>query len=320
MRTVIYEKYGGPEVLKIVDSPTPSIKENEILVKVTATTVTIADVRLRKADPWAVKLMNGFPSPRNKVLGQEFSGTVEAIGGAVTKFKVGDEVFGTTGMKMKTHAEYITIPETGTVLLKPENIDHPTAASAPFGAMTSLHFLRKGKTGPGKKILIYGASGNLGSAAVQLAVALGADVYGVCSGRNRELVSSLGASMVIDYEAESIGNFTDHFDIIYDTAGKSPFDLSVRALKKGGYYLRAVHFAPRVVFQGVFENLKGKVKVVGGTYFDSLAELEHICDLLSAGKLKPVIDSRFPLSRIADAHRLAESGHKRGSVVVLPSE
>lgn len=320
MRTVIYEKYGGPEVLKIVDSPIPSIKENEILVKVTATTVTLADVRLRKADPWAVKLMNGFPKPRNKVLGQEFSGTVEAIGSAVTKFKVGDDVFGTTGMKMKAHAEYLAISETGTVLLKPENIDHPTAASAPFGAMTSLHFLRKGNTRPGKKVLIYGASGNLGSSAVQLAVAMGAEVYGLCSGRNQELVSSLGASEVIDYENESIGNFTDHFDIIYDTVGKSPFDLSVKALKKGGHYLRAVHFAPGVVFKGVFENLKGKVKVIGGTYFESLAELEHICDLLSAGKLKPVIDSRFPLSRIAEAHRLAESGHKRGSVVVLPLE
>ncbi len=318
MKTVIYEKYGGPEVLKVIEAPVPPVAENEILVKVMATTVTIADVRLRKADPWAVKLMNGFPAPKNKVLGQEFSGIVEATGSTVTKFKAGDHVFGTTGLKMKAHAQYLTIDESGTVLLKPENIDFHTAAAAPFGGMTSLHFLRKGDTGPGKNVLVYGAAGNLGSAAVQIAVAMGAEVYGVCSGRKVELVKSLGASEVINYEKENIDRFTGFFDVVYDTVGKSNFGLSVKALKKGGRYLRAVHFTPGVVMRGIIENLKGNVKVIGGMYTDSPADLQEIGELLAGGKFKPVIDSKWQMSEISEAHRVVDSGHKSGSVVVVP--
>ncbi len=319
MKTAIYEKYGGPEVLRIIEAPIPSLAEDEILVKVMATTVSIADARLRKADPWAVKLVNGFPAPKNKVLGQEFSGIVEGTGSAVTKFKIGDTVFGTTGLKMRAHAEYLAISENSTVILKPEKINFHTAAAAPFGAMTSLHFLRKGDTGPGKRMLVYGAAGNLGSAAVQIAVAMGAEVYGVCSGRNLALVKSLGAVEVINYEKENIDGFAGFFDAVYDTVGKSDFDLSVKALKKGGRYLRAVHFSPGVVIRGIIENLKGNVKVIGGMYTDSPADLKEIGELLAQEKLRPVIDSTWPMSAISEAHRVVDSGHKRGSVVVIPN-
>ncbi len=320
MKTVIYEKYGGPEVLRIIDTPVPAPKESEILVKVVATTVTLADVRLRKADPWLARAMNGFITPKNKVLGQEFSGIVEKTGSGVTRFKPGDNVFGTSGIRMGTHAEYICIDERSAVTLKPENVDHHSAAAAPFGSMTSLHFLRLGDTGPGKKILIHGASGNLGSAAVQLAVGMGAEVSGVCSAANASLVKSLGATGVIDYNSETIQHLKDHFDIIYDSAGRSSFRHSVNALKKGGIYLRAVHFSPGDLFRGIIQNLKGKVKVIGGMYNDAPADLETIRELLANETLKPVIHSSFPMSRIAEAHRIADSGHKRGSVVVIPGE
>jgi NADPH:quinone reductase-like Zn-dependent oxidoreductase len=316
MKAIIYEKYGPPDVLQLKEVEKPVPKNNEILVKIKAATVTSGDVRLRKADPFAVRTFNGLLKPKNQILGVEFTGEVESLGKDVKLFNTGDKVFGSASTGFGTYAEYKCIGEDEVVALKPTNITFEEAASVPFGGLTSLHFLSKADIEKGQKVLIYGASGSLGVAAVQLAKSFGAEVTGVCSTANLELVKSLGADDVIDYTKEDFTRNGVIYDVIYDTVGKSPFSGSVKSLKDKGYYLRAVHISPSSLARGMWTKITSSKKVIGGISEDNKEKLIFLKELIEAGKYKPVIDRRYPLEQIAEAHRYVEGGHKKGSVVI----
>ena len=316
MKAIVYEKYGPPEILQLKEVEKPVPKDNEILIKIKATSVTTGDVRLRKADPFLVRTFNGFFGPKNHILGVEFAGEVESIGKDVKLFKIGDKVFGSASVGFGTYAEYKCIGEDEVVALKPENVTFEEAAAVPFGGLTSLHFLSKANIEKGQKVLIYGASGSLGVAAVQIAKSFGAEVTGISSTVNLELVKSLGADKVIDYTKEDFSKNGEVYDVIYDTVGKSPFSGSVKSLKDNGYYLRAVHISPSSLARGMWTKITTSKKVIGGIADDTKEKLLFLKELIEAGKYKPVIDRRYPLEQIADAHTYVEGGHKKGSVVI----
>jgi NADPH:quinone reductase-like Zn-dependent oxidoreductase len=316
MKAILYRKYGSPDVLHLEEVETPIAKDNEILVRVFATAVNSGDVRLRKADPFAVRFMFGLLHPNKNILGNVFAGEIESIGKDVKKFKEGDQVYGTTGMSMGAYAEYKCLSENGMVALKPENVIYKEAAAIPFGAIAALHFLRKANIKKGQEVLIYGASGAVGVAAVQIAKYFGAEVTGVCSTSNIEMVRSLGAHSVIDYTKEAFNLKMKNYDVIFDTVGKSPFSKSVKALKKNGIYLRAVHMALSSVIQGLWVSLTSKKKVMGGITMERVEDLNFLNTLVANGELKPVIDRSYCLEDIAEAHTYVERGHKKGNVVV----
>ena len=315
MRAIVYTQYGPPDVLQLKEVEKPVPGNNEILVRVIATVVTSGDVRLRRANPFAMRLFNGFFRPRKTILGINFSGEIESVGKDVKEFSEGQDIFGSTVFDFGTYAEYVCISESGVVSIKPANVTHEEAAAIPFGALTSLHFLRKSNIQKDQKVLIYGASGSLGTAAVQLAKYFGTRVTGLCGTVNIELVKSLGADKVIDYTRE---NFTlcGPYDVIFDTVGKSPFRDCVKSLNKNGYYLRAVHIDPLSLLRGLWINMTGKVKVIGGISVERKEDLEFLKELVEAGKLKPVIDRKYSMEQIAEAHRYVEKGHKKGNVVI----
>lgn len=318
MKAMIYERYGAPEVLRLKELEKPSPKDQEVLVKVSATTVTSGDVRMRKADPFGVRLYNGLSRPKRfTILGSEFAGTVAAVGKDVKLFKTGDRVFGGTGTKLGANVEYLCVPETGAIATIPDRMSFEDAAAVPFGAATSLYFLRdKGKVQAGQKVLIYGASGALGAYAVQLAKILGAEVTAVGSTRNADLVKSLGADRVIDYTKSDFSKSDELYDVIYDTLGKSPFSGSLSSLKRTGSYLRAVHMEPSHLLRGIWVNLTSGKRVIGGVAVPSKEHIEFIRELIAAGNLKPVVDRKYPFDGIPEAHRYVEQGRKKGSVVI----
>jgi NADPH:quinone reductase-like Zn-dependent oxidoreductase len=314
MKAVVYTRYGSPDVLQIkeVDKPVP--KDNEVLIKIYATTVTSGDVRLRKPDPFIARFFTGFIRPK-KILGVELAGVIETVGKDVKLFKKGDKVFGSSYPGMGAYAEYRCLPEDAVLAPIPKNLTYDEAAAVFFGAHTALHFLRKGNIKEGQKVLIYGASGAIGTYAVQLAKHFGAEVIGVCSTTNLELVKSLGADSVIDYTKEDFSK-SGPYDIIFDTVGKSPFSDCVKSLAKNGYYLRAVHMSPSSIFRGIWTELTTNKKVIGGEAGEYKEDILFFKDLLEKEKIKPVIDRRYPLEQIAEAHRYVEKGHKKGNVVV----
>ncbi|WP_247215546.1 NAD(P)-dependent alcohol dehydrogenase [Synechococcus sp. C9] len=302
--------------LQEVEKPTP--KANEILIKIYATTVTSADRRIRKADSFPVRFFYGFPRPKkNTILGSELAGEIEAVGKNVKQFKVGDPVFAGAGIGLGANAEYICLPETGAVAIKPTNMTYEEAAAIPFGATTSLFFLRdKGKIQRGQEVLIYGASGALGMAAVQLAKFFGAQVTGVCRTAKLDLVKSLGADSVIDYTQEDFTQNGKTYDIIFDTSGKSPFAGCLKSLKPDGRYLRAVHINLLPILRGLWTSMTSRKQVMGGVAIERQEDLLFLKELIEAGKIRSVIDRCYPLEQTAEAHRYVEQGGKKGNVVI----
>lgn len=317
MKAIVYERYGPPNVLQLREVTKPVPKDDEILIKVYAATAAAGDWRLRKADPFLARLFNGLWRPRRiKILGFELAGVVETTGSGVTRFKPGDAVYAACGIGFGAYAEYKCLPENGGVALKPTNMTFEEAAAVPVGAYTALQFLRKGNIQRGRRVLVYGASGSVGTNAVQLAKHFGAEVTGVCSTSNVELVRSLGADRVIDYTEEHFADEGSAYDIIFDTVGKSPFKACVECLTPNGFYLRAVHFNPLPVVRGLWINLTSGKKVIGGTMKENAEDLRYLKEMIEGGKLRSIIDRSYPLEQAAEAHRYVEQGHKKGNVVL----
>lgn len=321
MKAVIYEKYGSPDVLKLAEVEKPTPKDNELLIKVAATTVTAGDIRMRSftvpLSYWLpARIYLGFRKPKRAVLGMELAGEVEAVGKAVKQFKQGDQVFASTFEHgLGAYAEYKCLPETGLVALKPANSTWEEATAIPIGGRTALYFLREANIQPGQKVLIYGASGSVGTFAVQLAKLFGAEVTGVCSTTNLELVKSLGAAKVIDYTQEDFARNGETYDVIFDTVGKSSYSDCLRSLKKDGFYLQAIA-APGMSIRMRWTSMTSSQKTVGGGPPPKSEDMIFLKELVEAGKLKPVIDRCYPLEQIAEAHRYVDKGHKKGNVVI----
>jgi NADPH:quinone reductase-like Zn-dependent oxidoreductase len=317
MKAIVYERYGAPDVLELREVIKPVPKENEILIKVRATTVAAGDCRMRRADPFPARLFNGLWRPKRiNILGFELAGVVESTGSGVTRFKPGDEIYGACGTGFGGYAEYKCLPENGAITHKPTNMTFEEAAAVPIGAYTALQFLRKGNIQRGSRVLIYGASGSVGTYAVQLAKVFGAEVTGVCSTSNVELVKSLGADRVIDYTKVHIADDTSVYDIIFDTVGKSPFQACVKQLTPTGFYLRAVHMTPSPLLQGLWVSLTSGRKVIGGVSKENVEDLTYLKELIEAGSLRSVIDRRYPLEQASEAHHYVDQGHKKGNVVL----
>ena len=320
MRAIVCTKYGPPEVLQLKDVEKPIHKDKEVLIKVYATTVTIADTRVRgftvPLSFWLpARIMLGFRKPKKAILGIELSGEIEAVGKDVRLFKKGDQIFAFPGHSyFGAYAEYRCLPE-GRVAIKPTNITYEEAAAISFGGLTALHFLRRGNIQRGQKVLIYGASGSVGTFAVQIAKYFGAEVTGICSTTNLELVKSLGADKVIDYTKENFSKNCETYDVIFDAVGKSPFSCCVRSLKKEGIYLHAVA-PPALSIRMQWASMTSSKILIGWTFTPKAENLIYLRDLVEAGKIKPVIDRCYPLEQIVEAHRYVDKGHKKGNVVI----
>jgi NADPH:quinone reductase-like Zn-dependent oxidoreductase len=317
MKAIVYTKFGPPEVLQLQEVEKPTPKDNEVLIKIHATSVVKEDPDMRRSPGF-----NGFLKPRNPILGQEFAGEIETIGSKVTRFKPGDQVFGID--MFGASAEYRCIAEDKALAIKPTNMSYEEAVSVPNGALTALPFLRdKGNIQSGQSVLIYGASGSVGTAAVQLAKYYGTKVTGVCSTTNMDLVKSLGADHVIDYTKEEFTDNGKKYDIIYDTVGKTSFTKSKNSLTDEGIYLTTVP-TPGIMLRALWPAKNGKkVKFLAAglrSASKKIKDLAFLTELIEAGELKAVIDRSYPLEELADAHRYVEKGHKKGNVVITVKE
>ena len=322
MKAIEYRKYGSPDVLQIKEVEKPKPKDNEILIRIYATTVTATECTFRKGEPFISRLFTGLISPKITRLGEELAGEIEAVGNNVKLFKKGDLVFGTAGPGFGANAEYICIPENGVIAIKPTNVTNEEAASSIDGFLTALPFLRDtGKIQSGQKVLIYGASGSVGTAAVQVARYFGAEVTGVCSTANVEMVKTIGANNVIDYTKEDFTKTGHSYDIIFDTVGKTSFSSCKNSLKQNGIFLESgIGFGiiPLVLWTSILGGKKAKIAATGlRAPKERTKDLNFLKELMELGKIKPVIDRTYPLEQISEAHRYVDKGHKKGNVVIL---
>jgi len=315
MKAAVYVQYGPPEVLQVKEVEKPIPGKNEVLVSIKATAVNSGDWRLRRADPFAVRFIFGLLKPKINVLGSVYSGEVERVGDDVKNFKVGDAVFGHTDMSFGAYAEYKSVPGTSTIALKPTGISHTEAAVIPFGGVAALHFIKKASIKPGQKVLVVGASGAVGSAAVQLAKSFGAEVTGVCSTSNVALVKSIGADKVIDYTKEDFTRNGVTYDVIFDAVNTISVSRSIKKLSKNGVMILSAAGMPEML-KGACISMTSSKKVLTGVIRHTAADINLLKGLIEAGKLKPVIDRTYPLAQIAEAHAYTEKGHKKGNVAI----
>jgi NADPH:quinone reductase-like Zn-dependent oxidoreductase len=329
MKAIVFTEYGTPDVLKIKDVAKPTPKENEILVKVHATPVNYGDLTARNFANLTSSEFNmpaplylparmsfGWNKPKINILGSELAGEVEAVGKDVTKFKLGDQVFAYLGMNMGANAEYVCIPEEGTVALKPPNLNYEEAATIPYGAIMATSLLGKANIQRGQKVLINGASGGIGSMTVQLAKHFGSDVTGVCGTPRLEFVKSLGADKVIDYTKEDFTQNGETYDLIFDILGRSSFSKLKRSLKPNGIYL-LVSFKMKALLQMLWTSITvSKQRVICAFANETAESLVFVKGLVEQGKIKTIIDKCFPMEQAAEAHRYVEQGRKQGNVVI----
>lgn len=320
MKAIVYERYGSPDVLQLKDVEQPVPADKEVLIRIHATTVTSGDWRLRTLHvPAGFGLMSrlvfGVRKPRKQILGSELAGEIEAVGKDVSRFNVGDQVVAFTGVGMGAHAEYRCMPESAPMALKPPNLTYVEAAPLSFGGTTALDFFRRARLQRGERVLVNGASGAVGTAAVQLAKYFGAHVTGVCSTGNLELVRSLGADDVIDYTAEDFTRNGVTYDVIVDTAGTAPFSRSKRSLAKRGRLLLVLAGLPDMLVIP-WVTLTSTRKVIAGPAGERAEDVRFLARLAEEGHFTPVIDRLYPFDQIAEAHRYVDTGRKRGNVVV----
>ena len=320
MKAIVCPRYGPPEVLQLREVPKPKPKDDEILIKVRAATVTTGDCEIRSfrlaAWIWVpARIAFGITRPRQPILGAEAAGDVVARGGAVTNFAVGDRVFATTGFGLGAYAQYKCMRANASVTRIPDGVSHAEAAGIPTGGLNGLHFVRKCDVRPGEHVLINGAAGSIGMFAVQLAKHRGAEVTGVDRGDKLDMLRSIGADHVIDYQREDFTEGDTRYDVIIDVVGKSPFSGSVNALTEGGRYLLG---NPRgwQMLRGVWTSRTGSKKVLFQLAGDGVDDLNALKEMVAAGTVKVVIDRTYPLEQIVEAHRYVEAGHKKGIVVI----
>ena len=320
MKAIVCTKYGPPDVLKMGEVEKPTPKDNEVLVRTHAATVTAGDCEIRgfQMPSWLwipARIGFGLRGPRKKILGQELAGVIEATGKDVKRFRKGDEVFASTGLSMGAYAEYVCLSEESIIAKKPVNMTFEEAATVPMGGLIALSYLKKGNIQNGDKVLINGASGSIGTIAVQFAKYLGAEVTGVCSTGNLDMVRSIGSDHVIDYTKEDFTRNGEIYDVIFDVVGKSPYSGSLKALKENGRYLLGNPGLLQMV-RGRWTQITSSKKVISGAAGEKTINLIFLKELIEAGKIKAVIDRCYPLEQTAEAHKYVEKGHKRGNVTI----
>ncbi len=322
MKAIVWTKYGPPDVLQLKEVEKPTPKDNEVLIKIYATTVFPGDCELRsfKIPIWllwlALRVYIGLRKPRGtKILGQELAGEIESVGKDVRHFEKGDQVFGSTEISFGAYAEYICLPAEGARAIKPDNMTYEEAAAVPTGGVNALHFLRRGNIQSGEKVLINGGAGSIGTFAVQIAKSFGAEVTGVDSTRKLDMLRSIGADQVIDYTQEDFTKNGETYDVIFDVVGKSSYSRSVRSLKQNGRYLLANTQLTQML-RGLWTSMISSKKVIFAFANPKTEDLIFLKELIEAGKIKSVIDRRYPLEQTAEAHRYVDTGQKIGHVVI----